>query len=159
MTSLREYYLTIGNALVVANGNQIQFRQAVVFLPVEILETYLHDLLTPRVTNETLFIKPESLCASSLIWIPLALIALALVITTSAGLISPLYLTAIMGMTLACVSGALVYYSLAQGMLRRMKFSRMVNIEIIRRRGNDGATNRILTQPPQSYPRSAGLVH
>lgn len=159
MTSLREYYLTIGNALLNSNANQLMFRQAVVFLPVEILESYLQDLLTPRVTNETLFITPESHSFSKFLWIPFILIAATLVITSSIGLISSLYLTAIMAMTLACVSGALVYYSLAQGMLRRMRFSRMVNAEIIRRRGNDGTMSRILTQPHQNYPRSAGLVH
>lgn len=159
MASLREYYLTVGNALIEANGNQHQFRQAVVFLPVEILESYLQDLLTPRITNETLFIRPEPISAARFIWVPLVILATVLFITVSLGLISPIYLTAVLALTLACVSAALVYYSLSQGMLRRMKFSRMVNIEIIRRRGNDGTMNRVLTQPTQSYTRTAGLVH
>ena len=159
MASLRQYYLTLGRALIESNGNQILFRRNVVFLPVEILESYLQDLLTPRITNDALCIKPEPVSIARFAWVPLVLIALFILISISLKLTSPLFMTALLGSTVACVSGALVFYSLAQGMLRRMKFARMVHSEIIRRRGSDGTMTRILPRPTGNYPAAAGLVH
>jgi len=120
------------------------FRQGVCCVPVEVLESYLEDLLDLEATEESLFIVQErNRQVTSILTVAALLIATiaGFVMAQLAGsLISALALM----LAAAIPLGFLVFhYGPKERVIRRLKFARLVSLEVARRRGRGrGATVR-----------------
>jgi hypothetical protein len=141
-------YRTIGRELLRTEGNRLQyrcdtariaqeFREGVCFVGLEVLESYLEDLLDREVSEESLFIARKG-WTGALIWIALAGILCAV----AAGLCygsSGASLVESSSVTLALSLPFVVLWQVSpySGLVRRLSFARTVSHEISRRRGVD----------------------
>lgn len=115
-----------------------KFRFAVAYIPVQVLEAYLEDLLDLDVGESTLFIRPPTSCAnmkwfflSGLLFGACAVGAWYLVVELHAGVaigFALSFLVAPVGLLLVRP-----YWSL----MRRLRFAQVLSREIARRRGTD----------------------
>lgn len=119
------------------------FREGVVFVPVEILESYLEDLLELDISEERLFIYRER---SSLPVLAIALLGLfgslaagLFAAYVGASLILSFALTAI----IALPFGVLLHFAPRDSLTRRMMFAKVVSHEISRRRGGDRESGEV----------------
>jgi len=113
------------------------FRQGVSFVSLEVLESYLEDLLDLDVSEERLFINRES---PNLKWIFVSLLGLSG--ATSLGLYAAstgasLYASFALTAALALPFAVLWNYAPRGGVTRRMGFAQIVSHEVSRRRGSD----------------------
>jgi len=133
---LLRYENSSKNLMPVPESGILAFRQGVCCVPVEVLESYLEDLLDIEATDESLFIIPEKTNRlSSIITITGLLIAalISFAVAQSAGsLISAFVL---MFMLSAPLGVLILHYGPKHRALRRIKFARVVSLEIARRRG------------------------
>ncbi len=149
-------YQTIGAALLSLEDTQRRygggtaalaaFREGVSFVPVEVLESYLDDLLTLSVREETLFIQREfdkaQLVSAGL---PLAGIIVAIaggLYASSQG--APAVLSFACTISLALPFAVLWHY-VPRGATRRVRFAQVLSQEIARRRGHDGSRHQLRT--------------
>lgn len=144
---LQHSYSTIGAALTAYDYNCFcnkqhedvafsVFREDLVFVNVEVLESYLEDLLNLQMSDEYLCISKDCSCWPTRIFeVSIALFAVCM------GSVSALLgatqtmayaLTFISIIPLLCV-----YYLSPRSTRRRMRFGRVVSREISRRRGHD----------------------
>ncbi len=145
------HYQTVGTELIKieSRGGIGSFREGVSFVPVEVLESYLEDLLDLGVKEETLFINRDFVWYRSR-----QLLAVGLGVALGVGLYA-----ASTGATLAvssglaavlCVPLAVLFHGAPKiGLVRRMSFAQILSGEISRRRGRDrdsDATSRSLFQ-------------
>jgi len=112
------------------------FRQGVCCVPVEVLESYLEDLLDLEVTEESLFIVQQKAGqVSNLLMIGGLLLAgiISFLVAQSAGSL----LSAFVLMFALCAPlGFLIFqYGPKERVVRRLKFARVVSLEVARRRG------------------------
>ena len=133
------HYRTIGVELLAleARGGIGSFREGVSFVPVEVLESYLEDLLDLDVKEDGLFIVRERSRIHSL-YLPLLGIALALsgglyLVSSGASEFVSLGLTASIALPFAVLS----HFFPRNGLMRRMNFAQTLSGEISRRRGRD----------------------
>lgn len=136
---LLRYYQLVGCELLEleANGGIGSFRESVATVPVEVLESYLEDLLDSSIKDERLHIKRETS------WVRTIMIPL---IGVLGGVIIGLYAVSL-GTSLIASFGitALVSFPFAMlmqlhpklGLTRRMTFAQVLSSEIARRRGRD----------------------
>jgi hypothetical protein len=144
------------------------FREGVSFVPLEVLESYLEDLLDIDVSEDRLFIKRES---PNLRWIVVSLLGLSgasslglYAASTGASLFSSFALTA----ALAAPFGVLWHFAPRGGLSRRMGFAQIVSHEVARRRGSDKgpretanpqfAFSELLAQKTPGSARSAAFT-
>ena len=169
---LQRQYQSIGTGLLVfeespqTTNNQREFQIAVAFVPVEVLESYLEDLLDVRKSEAKLFIETEhgwvqgfSVCLAGLL---LAMGIGLYAATTGASLVLSFALTVCIGFPFA-----LLWYAFPKaGILRRMRLAQVVSQEISRRRGGDKATasfssrdiiRSLMTQKTPSSSQGAAL--
>jgi len=156
--SLSAHYEMIGRALVNweksrASHGQSEavlcetFREEVVFVPVEVLESYLEDLLATEVSESSLYIKrsqlgfgPKKFCSNRL-W-PKVCAGLGVLVAMTIGLFAASIgasLVYSMAVTLICSLPfvSLWYFAPQATLTRRMTFAQVVSHEIARRRGVD----------------------
>jgi len=169
---LLSHYATIGSELIAYQGRRQrygfgavsafrEFHEGVVFVPTEVLESYLGDLLDSDSTDEYLFITGDRIH-----WTPLFITAVGL----GAALGSGLYAAA-SGMPLHLAFGLTVISSLPfawfwytnprSGAMRRMMFARVVSQEIAGRRGfeqGDFGSTGILLPEIFSHARSRTMA-
>ena len=147
--SLMPHYRVIGNELLRLEIEMMgfrrnlpaaydAFRQHVVFVPTEVLESYLDDLLDLTVEDSKLFINRERSRIRE-VWIPcgglLAAIACGLY---PASLGASVWWSFLLSSVLA-LPFAILLSSLPQGgAARRMSFAQIVSHEVLRRRGASG---------------------
>ncbi|MBN8547745.1 MAG: hypothetical protein J0M12_00370 [Deltaproteobacteria bacterium] len=113
------------------------FREGVSFVSVEVLESYLEDLLDLDVSEDRLFIKRES---PNLKWMFVSLLGLSgatslglYAASTGASLFASFALTAALALPFA----VLWNYAPRGGVTRRIGFAQIVSHEVSRRRGSD----------------------
>lgn len=176
--TLREMYQTIGDQLtaieldygrsgILSFAAFRDFREGVVFLPVEILEGYLEDLLDLSVTNESLFLTPKRWrnCLQQNCQAPLVSRHILPSLVSICGMLG----AGAFGLLLAADGASLALSTLAfvltstpfawslhlipqTAMGRRVRFARVLLKEIFRRRGyhDDGSASTLL---PTREPR------
>lgn len=135
--ALLEYERNICRALIPGQRNSRDFGHAVAFVPVEVLESYLDDLLDVGVSDESLFIHRSQ--SSALVWTvsgvgAVALLAAVVQVMNDATLASIVLLILV---TFFCGLGAALYLIPRMKVLRRFSFANIVSGEIARRRGFD----------------------
>ena len=126
-------------ALIPVNRYASDFRYAVSFVPVEVLESYLDDLLDLGVTDESLFIKKPSVSRPALALLAISLVTVCYVFSIGHAS-SPVYAfpALLIGAFMAGIIGAL-YFLPRTKVLRRFSFATIVSREIASRRGHDEA--------------------
>ena len=114
-----------------------EFRENVAFVPVEVLESYLEDLLDLQLTDQKLWVHRETSRLRSLL-----IAAVGLLIAVSSGLYAAqigaalpfaFALTALGSLPFAI----LMHFAWHDGSRRRVGFAQLVSKEIARRRGLD----------------------
>jgi hypothetical protein len=142
--NLEAQYRTIGYALVhierqvFSRKNQLLFREQVSFVPLEVLESYLEDLLDAQVLEDKLFIDSRRAWVNSSFVLLLGLLVSATIgyfaFRQGASQEIASTLSVLLFLPLLCSW----YLSPRAGLLRRMAFARIVSREIAYRRGQDG---------------------
>jgi hypothetical protein len=135
--SLLDYEQRICGALIPGPRFSREFGHAVAFVPVEVLESYLDDLLDVGVSDESLFIRKVKPAKRALALIVIGLAAFAtsaVEVLHGATLAS---LTALILVTFFSGLGAALYFIPRMRVLRRFSFATVVSGEIARRRGYD----------------------
>ncbi len=118
------------------------FREGVAFIGVEVLESYLDDLLDSTVIDEKLFIARQ-ISKWNHLYLPLLGFLLAIcsgVGSTQLG--ASVVLACCLGVILAIPFAMILYVAPRTGLRRRMAFAQVVSEEVLRRRGRsrgDGA--------------------
>ncbi|RMG42545.1 MAG: hypothetical protein D6719_06195 [Candidatus Dadabacteria bacterium] len=142
--TLRTHYQMIGTGLLRWEASSeapelraLTFRRDVAFVPVEVLESYLEDLLDLSVEEDRLFIRDDRgentwQVASLIVVVTLALLCIYFIFTTAA--ILPVIKLA---SSAAIISGVIWVFFPRGREIRRMDFARVLNREINRRRGGD----------------------
>lgn len=135
--ALLEYERRICGALIPGQRHNREFGQSVAFVPVEVLESYLDDLLDVGVSDESLFIKKlqPAKRALALSAVGLAAFALSAFEVLSGATVASL--TALILVTFLAGLGAALYFIPRMKVLRRFSFATVVSGEIARRRGHD----------------------
>ncbi|MCB0331886.1 MAG: hypothetical protein KDD55_00235 [Bdellovibrionales bacterium] len=148
---LEEQYRTIGKALEQfekTNGrfrtpspsSVKEFRQSLVFIPVEVLQSYLDDLLNLDVKPEQLFITHDAF-GSRIAWVALFGMGLAVglgLFAASGG--ATLLLSFALTVCIACPFAVLWHLSPREATVRRMRFAQLLSHEISKRRGGGKGT-------------------
>jgi hypothetical protein len=135
--ALLHYERRICGALIPGPRLSREFGHAVSFVPVEVLESYLDDLLDVGVSDESLFIKKLKPAKRALALIVIGVAALgasAIEVLNGATLAS---LSALILVTFFAGLGAALYFIPRMKVIRRFSFATLVSGEIARRRGYD----------------------
>jgi hypothetical protein len=135
--ALLEYERRICGALIPRQHHNREFGHAVAFVPVEVLESYLDDLLDVGVSDEGLFIK--KLQPAKRAWL-LSAIGLAAFMSSAIQVMNGATIasvTALIVVTFLSGLGAALYFIPRMKVLRRFSFATVVSGEIARRRGHD----------------------
>lgn len=145
------------------------FREGVAFVTLEVLESYLEDLLDLEVDEDRLFITRET---PAFQWIAVSLVGLCgsmalglYAASTGASLFASFTLT----VALAFPFAVLWHFAPRGGVTRRMAFAQIVSHEVARRRGSDkgpreSATesrfmfSELIAQKSPGSARSAAMV-
>jgi hypothetical protein len=148
--NLEAQYAAVGRALlaveqqIFSRRNQLLFRESVAFVPVEVLDSYLEDLLDTSVVDEKLFIERERGWLTNhlvlLLGLGIALVLGYFAYTQGASE----SLSATLSLLLFLPLLGAWYLSPRAGLLRRMAFARVVSREVAYRRGQDGDSEQIL---------------
>ncbi len=135
--SLLDYEQRICGALIPGPRFSREFGHGVAFVPVEVLESYLDDLLDVGVSDESLFIrklKPAKRALALIVIGIVALAACAIQVLNGATITS---LSALILVTFFSGLGAALYFIPRMKVVRRYSFATVVSGEIARRRGYD----------------------
>jgi len=147
-TRLLEHYRHTGLALLTYEGrmygslgpssaNSTEFSHGVAFVPVEVLESYLDDLLDLGVSDESLFIKKPRPSRRAVVLLAVCLLALlgAIISLTIGSVEVPI--PALLLVTFLAGIGSTFYFLPRTKILRRFGFATVVSREIALRRGHD----------------------
>ncbi|GEM_PF-4089575 len=154
---MRDQYKVIGTSLVSCDGNPNRFRVAVSFIPVEILESYLEDLLSTSPSRFPLFLNRKRFSHAT--YIPLIATSLACILVAS--LIRLPYFASILILlsATALFGSGLALYSYYHGALFRMRLARTLHDEIRRRRNRFDDTSITFIDEGPKVARASGMVH
>ncbi len=111
------------------------FSAAVSFVPVEVLETYLDDLLDLGVSDESLFVKKSKPCWRGRSFLTILMVALAGAIFVWHGDLTAALLPALLAVTFLAGIGSTLYFLPRTKAIRRFSFATLVSQEIGQRRG------------------------
>jgi len=121
------------------------FREGVSFIGVEVLESYLEDLLDLDISDDALFIRLKGFRVRSTHWALVGLIGAVTVglYAASSGASLPLSL----GLTVALAFPFAIVWHFAprDGLTRRVGFAQILSHEIARRRGGEDGRPKTLT--------------
>lgn len=136
-TALQKYEHSMRRLGALRSSAFIQFREGVSFVSVEVLESYLEDLLDLDVDESKLFIESK---ATGLRWVVVAALGLCAAIAT--GLLatsrgSSLLVSFGLTLCLAFPFGLLWHFAPRDAAARRMSFAQVLSHEVSRRRGTD----------------------
>lgn len=135
--SLMEYESKLCSSLVPRRHPSRHLGQSLVFIPVEVLESYLDDLLELGVSDESLFIKKTRPAKRALFLSAVGVstfAALVIAVLNGATIAS---LSALIIVTFLAGLGAAMYFVPRMRSLRRFSFATVLSREIARRRGHD----------------------
>lgn len=113
------------------------FAAAVAFVPVEVLETYLDDLLDLGVSDESLFIKRPKTCWGGRALLLVLAVALGGAILVALGSLKSAFMPALLGITFMAGMASTLYFLPRTKAIRRFSFATVVSREIGQRRGQD----------------------
>ncbi len=174
-TRLLEHYRQTGAALLAYEGRMYgalvptkshsrEFSHGVAFVPVEVLESYLDDLLDLGVSDESLFIKKPRPSKRALLLVGICLLTLlgALYSLTVGPFEVPM--PALLLSTFLAGIGSAFYFVPRTKILRRFGFATIVSREIAARRGHDrtdlgGFATRLLIRDLWQAPRGGRASH
>jgi hypothetical protein len=169
VSSLSHQYRVIGSELLrceetpFSSSNQEAFQQGVAFISLELLESYLEDLLDLEVCEAQLHLhRPNRRFGSMLLGMLGAAGALAVGVYVSF-LGTSLGASLLLTLTAALPFAVLFHFASRQSTVRRLKFAQLLSQEISRRRGGDGTTSVVRSRQllslgkliPMRFPRSA----
>lgn len=120
------------------------FRKGTVLIPVEVLESYLEDLLNLQVSEPDLFIEPDRLGNRILHFSIVGLVFSAVCGVYAASSGASFLLSLALTICLASPFAVLWHFSPRETTMRRLRFAQILSREISRRRGG-----RDDKRPPQ----------
>lgn len=138
--ALLDYERRLCGALIPGPRFSREFGHAVAFVPVEVLESYLDDLLDVGVSDDSLFISKLKPAKRALALIAIAVTALGTSAFEVSGGATLASLTALILVTFFSGLGAALYFIPRMKVIRRFSFATVVSGEIARRRGHDRTT-------------------
>ncbi len=110
-----------------------EIRERLTFVPLEVLESYLEDLLDVNSTDESLFIKKQTYKTHLLILLTCVIGAFSYYnFSAESGAVGTIIICALLTLPLLILWSLSPYGSLA----RRMRFAKLISSEISRRRGD-----------------------
>jgi len=158
--NLLQHYRTIGSALatledklgvkiLITDVGQQHFSIEVSFILVEVLESYLEDLLEPDVSDESLFIKKSGPAIRGIFFLALSFIslgatALSNLETKYSTLSSPWELSMLVVILFLGGIGSALYFLPRTKVVRRFVFATLLSREIAQRRGSGGGRRESL---------------
>jgi|GEM_PF-854987 len=113
------------------------FSAAVAFVPVEVLETYLDDLLDLGVSDESLFIKKPKTCWGGRAILTVLGLALCGAASVWFGNLTTAFMPALLAITFLAGIASTLYFLPRTKAIRRFSFATVVSREIGHRRGQD----------------------
>jgi hypothetical protein len=122
-------------ALIPSARNLRDFSAAVSFVPVEVLETYLDDLLDLGVSDESLFIKKSKPCWRGRSFLLVLMAALVGALFVWHGDLTAALMPALLVVTFLAGLGSSLYFLPRTKAIRRFSFATVVSREIGQRRG------------------------
>ncbi len=135
--SLLDYEMRISGSLMPGRRYNREFGQAVTFVPVEVLESYLDDLLDVEVQDESLFIKKPRPAKRALLLAAVGVCTLVASVSAGRDGGSFMSLTVLLAITVFAGMGGALYFLPRLKILRRFSFATVLSGEIARRRGHD----------------------
>jgi hypothetical protein len=151
---LRNQYSNIGQALLgceqlprvkgVDRNDDLTrlFHQEVAFIPTEVLESYLDDLLNLGRTERELYITPEKSCLARRKTCGLVAAVVVAAVFLGTWMDGYLALAVPVAVALGAIFSLLWIVVPYSSMSRRIKFAQIVSQEVTRRRGGAGASQR-----------------
>lgn len=122
-------------ALIPSARRQRDFSAAVAFVPVEVLETYLDDLLDLGVSDESLFIRKSKPCWRGRLFLIVLMVALAGALCVWHGDLAAALMPALLAVAFLAGIGTTLYFLPRTKAIRRFSFATVVSREIGQRRG------------------------
>ena len=122
-------------ALIPSARSLRDFSAAVSFVPVEVLETYLDDLLDLGVSDESLFIKKSKPSWRGRSFPIILLVALSGALSVWHGDLTAALMPALLAVTFLAGIGSTLYFLPRTKAIRRFSFATVVSREIGQRRG------------------------
>lgn len=135
--ALLAYEQVLCGALIPAQRLVREFSTAVAFVPVEVLESYLDDLLDLGVTDESLFIKKPRPAKRAILLMATALIGLCGAVCVWEGDLTAAFLPALLVTTFLAGIGSAMYFLPRTKVIRRFSLATVVSREVASRRGLD----------------------
>jgi hypothetical protein len=135
--ALLAYEQVLCGALIPAQRLVREFSAAVAFVPVEVLESYLDDLLDLGVTDESLFIKKPRPAKRAMLLMATALIGLSGAVCVWEGDLTAAVLPALLVTTFLAGIGSAMYFLPRTKVIRRFSLATVVSREVASRRGLD----------------------
>lgn len=122
-------------ALIPSTRSLKDFSAAVAFVPVEVLETYLDDVLDLGVSDESLFIKKSKPCWRGRLFLSVLGAALAGALFVWHGDLTAALMPALLAVTFLAGIASTLYFLPRTKAIRRFSFATVVSREIGQRRG------------------------
>lgn len=122
-------------ALIPSARSLRDFSAAVSFVPVEVLETYLDDLLDLGVSDESLFIKKSKACWRGRLFLGVLAVAIAGAVSVWHGDLAAAFMPALLAITFLSGIASTLYFLPRTKAIRRFSFATVVSREIGQRRG------------------------
>jgi hypothetical protein len=132
-----EYESRLCSSLIPRHHPSKHFGQSVVFVPVEVLESYLDDLLELGVSDESLFIKKTRPAKRALVLSALGVSTFVVSVVAVLNGATIASLSALIIVTFLAGLGGAMYFVPRMRSLRRFSFATVLSREIARRRGHD----------------------
>lgn len=121
------------------------FREGLAFIQVEVLESYLEDLLDLEISEDALFIRISGFRVRSAHWALVGLLGALTIGLYAASRGASLPLSFGLTVALALPFAVLWHFAPRDGLARRVGFAQLLSHEISRRRGGDGDQPRSLS--------------
>lgn len=136
-TALVQYERRIDCSLIPGRRISREFGESVSFVPVEVLESYLDDLLDVGVSDDGLFIRKLKPAKRSMVLIGVGITALCTSVFRVLNGATLASVTALIVIAFLSGLGGALYFIPRLKVFRRFSFATVVSSEIARRRGHD----------------------
>ena len=135
--ALLECERKLSTSLLPGQRHKREFGQSVVFVPVEVLESYLDDLLDVGVCDDSLFIRKPTPAKRALLLSAVGAAAFGGSVLAVLGGATVASLSALIITTFLAGLGGALYFVPRLKVFRRFSFATILSSEIARRRGHD----------------------
>lgn len=135
--ALLSYEGRVGGALIPVHRYMRDFSLGVTFVPVEVLESYLDDLLDLKVCDDSLFIRKPHLSKRAILLLGVGIAALSAITWIGREGEPLMSVPALVMVAFLAGLGSALYFLPRTKVLRRFSFATLVSREIAARRGHD----------------------